>query len=75
MGILMDLDKHAFEFQLLDKVPFGLCILDEQYRVLSWNQTLVDWTGIKKKEILGKSLVNRFPHLNEDRYLKRLRAF
>ena len=70
----MDLDKHALEFQLLDKVPFGICILDEQYCVLSWNQTLIDWTGIKKKEILGESLINRFPRLKEDRYLKRLKA-
>jgi two-component system sensor histidine kinase/response regulator len=74
MGILMDLEKHAFEFQLLDKVPFGVCVVDENYLIISWNQTLADWTGIKKKEIIGKSLINRFPHLKEDRYIKRLNS-
>ncbi|MBN2419378.1 MAG: response regulator, partial [Deltaproteobacteria bacterium] len=74
MEILMNLDKFPLEFRLLDKVPFGICILDDKYRVLSWNQTLVDWTGIKKKEILGKPIINMFPHLKEDRYLKRLEA-
>lgn len=70
----MDLEKHAFEFQLLDKVPFGVCVVDENYLIISWNQTLADWTGIKKKEIIGKSLINRFPHLKEDRYIKRLNS-
>ena len=68
----MDLEKHSLELKLLDKVPFGVCVVAEDYQILFWNQTLADWTGVKKKEVSGKSLINRYPHLKEDRYIKRL---
>ncbi len=68
----MQFENHTFELNLLDKIPFGLCVVDKNYIVAFWNQILVDWTGIAKKTIEGDNILNRFPHLKEERYLRRL---
>lgn len=50
----------------LDDVPMGLCVLDEDLTVLVWNALLEEWTGISKKEILGKPIDEFFPHLGKN---------
>ncbi|HTN00308.1 MAG TPA: ATP-binding protein [Planctomycetaceae bacterium] len=57
---------------LLDHVPVGLCLIDEALTVVGWNRALVEWTGISEREIRGRRLSDRLPHLAEPRYLTRI---
>jgi PAS domain S-box-containing protein len=65
-------NDFSFEFSLLDQVPFGVCIVEKGYTVVFWNRILEEWTGIPHADICGTPLVERFTHLAENRYLKRL---
>ena len=64
----------SFESSLLDQVPFGVCIVEKCYTVVFWNRILEEWSGIAHGDICGTSLLERFPHLTENRYLRRLDA-
>lgn len=55
-----------------DYIPIGICILDKSYKVLYWNLALEGWTGISKSDIIGYSLIDKFPHLNEPRFKVRI---
>ncbi|UCF98126.1 MAG: response regulator [Spirochaetaceae bacterium] len=62
------------ELALLHQVPFGVCVVDQNYEVVLWNRRLEEWTGKLQNEMLGRSLQERFPHLKDKRYLRRLEA-
>ncbi|NCC25390.1 MAG: PAS domain-containing hybrid sensor histidine kinase/response regulator [Deltaproteobacteria bacterium] len=62
------------DFQALDAMPVGVCILDGEYRVRFWNHCLSAWTGIPSAEIEGVDLRERFPNLDEPRYRGRLES-
>ncbi len=61
------------KFGLLDNFPLGLFVLREDFVVLFWNSLLEGWTGIPRKKIVGTSLISHFPHLNEPKYVDRIR--
>jgi signal transduction histidine kinase len=50
---------------LLDQIPFGLILLQKDLSIRFWNKILVDWTGIKKEDIIGKNLLDQYPQLNQ----------
>lgn len=64
----------SFQQSLLDQVPFGVCIVEKDYRIVFWNRILEDWTGIARDEILGDILTKRFPLLSENRFIRRINA-
>ncbi|MCP5053775.1 MAG: response regulator [bacterium] len=66
------LSKQGFLFEVFDSVPHGICLVDEQYTLALWNRVLEEWTGIKRERIVGKCLLDFFPHLKENRYKKRM---
>lgn len=69
----MNIIKQAHEkFSLLDKLPLGAFVLQSDYIVLFWNCCLEEWTKISRYKILGNSLYEYFPHLNQPRYTSRL---
>lgn len=47
--------KH-FQNEILDKAPIGACLINNQKKVLAWNQQFASVTGVKAKDIVGKSL-------------------
>ena len=59
-------------FDLLDHVPQGLVVLDRELHVLFWNACMEDWTGVSRGEILSHDIRDRYPHLGEPRYMRRL---
>lgn len=61
------------KFGLLDNLPLGVCVLREDFIVLFWNSLLESWTGIPKGKIVGTNLTAHFPHLNEPKYVNRIR--
>jgi two-component system, cell cycle sensor histidine kinase and response regulator CckA len=65
-------EAAAKEFDMLDYVPIGMCVLRQDYIVLFWNNCLEEWTGIHRDKILGTNIITHFPHLNTPKYRSRL---
>ena len=63
--------KVTTQFNLLDYVPFGLCLLRQDFFVLFWNCCLENWTKIPRDDIIGQNLLDFFPHLKQPKYLSR----
>ena len=61
-------------FGIFDHVPLGVFVLRSDFTVLSWNRRLEEWTGIKRSEILGSNICDRYQHLKEKKYTGRLRG-
>ncbi|MEA5506313.1 ATP-binding protein [Halotia wernerae UHCC 0503] len=69
----MNIIEHTQEkFSLLDQIPLGAFVLQSNYIVLFWNCCLEQWTKISRDKILGTSIHEYFPHLNQRRYASRL---
>jgi signal transduction histidine kinase/CheY-like chemotaxis protein len=60
------------KFSLLDQIPLGAFVIHHDRTVLFWNCCLEEWTKIPKNKILGSSIYEYFPHLNQPRYASRL---
>jgi PAS domain-containing protein len=50
-------------FDLLDRIPVGMAVLDDDYAVLWWNRQLATWTGIDADQVKGTCLGGRIPQL------------
>lgn len=64
--------RAAARYAILDHSPSGHLVLRHDYTVLFWNRSLELWTGIPRQEIIGRSILERYPHLGEPRYSGRL---
>jgi len=61
-------------FTVLDKVPLGVLVLDQQYRVLFWNECLENWTGILRRDTLGRDARQAFPEFNRPSVSRRVES-
>ncbi|MEH1873441.1 hybrid sensor histidine kinase/response regulator [Nostoc sp.] len=69
----MNIIEQAQEkFSLLDKIPLGAFVLQSDYIVIFWNCCLEEWTKIPRNKMLGNSIHEYYPHLNQPRYANRL---
>ncbi|MBM2816809.1 MAG: histidine kinase [Ignavibacteria bacterium] len=66
----INFDKIQFEY--LNHVPTGILIIDSDYRVVFWNNTVSEWTNISCNNIVGESLFVFFPQLLEKNYKDRI---
>ncbi len=57
---------------LLDFIPVGVCVLQEDFTVIFWNQCLENWTKISREQILNQKIEQFFPHLTEPKYRIRI---
>lgn len=55
-------------FMLYDYVPIGICIVENTYTIKYWNLCLEGWTGINRETIIGKNLLEIFPHLEDPKF-------
>jgi len=57
-------------------VPFGIFTTDPQFRITSWNEWLVNHSGLAPEEVLGRRIYEVYPelpkHRNQDRYERAL---
>ncbi|HEY8895458.1 MAG TPA: ATP-binding protein [Niastella sp.] len=54
-------------FELLNDSSIDrVMAIDEEWKVIAWNKTAAQITGIEKKDIIGKRLLEIFPQLAED---------
>lgn len=58
---------------VLDGLQIGCCLLDNDLRILGWNETLVRWTGFARAAVLGRLIGDVFPHVLQPRLYTRLR--
>lgn len=61
-------------FELLNHLPIGSCIINEDYVVLFWNNYLENSSKISKSEIVGSKLNDFFPHFSNELYISRLES-
>ncbi|TAF54165.1 MAG: PAS domain-containing protein [Oscillatoriales cyanobacterium] len=71
--MLEQIEQAQQRFNVLDRVPIGLCVIARDFTVLFWNRTLEQWTKLLKKEIIGTNLKTHFPQLEEPKYQTRLK--
>lgn len=60
--------------QIADMVNMGLVVLDKDLKVLFWNRWMALHSDIDPEQIVGKSLFDFFPNLNEAKFLRSCRA-
>lgn len=65
-------DKGHSNFELLDHLPFGSCVLDKDHIVLFWNDFIEHLTEVPKEAIVGFKLNKFFPHFGNKLYVNRL---
>ncbi len=69
---MLCIEEAARHFAILDHVPSGHFILRHDFVVLYWNRSLESWTGIPREQIVGASILDRFPHLTSPKYVNRI---
>lgn len=57
--------EYEIDFSLYDFVPIGICVIDEDYKILCWNRCLCGWTGMEHDSTIGKNLIDIYPHLKD----------
>ena len=65
-------EQSESRFDVLDKVPVGVLVLDPQYRILFWNECLENWTGVLSRVLLGTDARERFPSIGNSGFSKRI---
>lgn len=59
-------------FELFDYIYDGICVINSEYRVLYWNSSMENYTGIDRKDILDMYLTDRYPEFNHPKYRLRI---
>ena len=63
-------DKDA---AILDLLPVGAMVVDSDLKIVRWNRTLVEWTGIPVADAEGTTLTRQFGNLSNSYYERRLK--
>jgi len=72
--MLEDLSLLITSYTLLDHMPMGVCVLNDEFEVIYWNNCLETWTGISRSRITGSTIGSYFPHFEEPKYAKRIQS-
>ncbi len=67
-----DIEGELREFSAFDQVALGVFVLDHDFKVLFWNRTLEEWTGLNKGKIVGANVNEYFPEFKKPQYLHRI---
>ncbi|MFM0322047.1 sensor domain-containing diguanylate cyclase [Caballeronia glebae] len=59
----MDELRHALSELVIERVGFGIFVLDRDLNVLMWNRFMQDHSGRTAEQVIGKSLFASFPEL------------
>jgi diguanylate cyclase (GGDEF)-like protein/PAS domain S-box-containing protein len=62
------------DLSILDRIPIGVFLVDHAFTILSWNKCLAGWTGRESSDMVGKNLLEEFPHLDNQQYRARVRS-
>ena len=59
----MGIDNIQTLYNILNHINIGMTVLDEQNRVVVWNQFMAKHSGIEEADLLGKNLFDVFSYL------------
>ncbi|SAL61212.1 GGDEF domain-containing protein [Caballeronia arvi] len=59
----MDELRHALSELVIERVGFGIFVLDRDLNVLMWNRFMQDHSGKTAEQVIGKSIFASFPEL------------
>ncbi|SPB18432.1 GGDEF domain-containing protein [Caballeronia novacaledonica] len=59
----MDELRHALSELVIERVGFGIFVLDRDLNVLMWNRFMQDHSGRTAEQVIGKSIFASFPEL------------
>ncbi len=59
-------------FHLLDNVPIGACVIDNNYNIIFWNRCIEVWTKIPKEQAIGVPLDQVINHFKKKKYKSRI---
>ncbi len=62
------------QFALLDQIPIGALVVQENWHVIFWNSCLEEWTGIAREKICGVDLRQVFPELQKSFLPERIKS-
>jgi PAS domain S-box-containing protein len=65
---------HSVASWLQAIAPYGILTTDRSLRIQTWNQWLVSHSGLSAAEVVGRSLVELFPDLEQRRLLSRFES-
>lgn len=71
-SVMNELETAVHRFAILDHSPIGQMVLREDMVVVFWNRCLESWTGVTRDQLLGKSILDHYPHLSDPKYAGRL---
>jgi PAS domain S-box-containing protein len=70
--MMSHINEDINQFYLLDHMPVGVCVLQQDLSVLYWNKCLETWTQRPKEKLIGQFIYQSYPHLFQPGYLDRL---
>ena len=59
-------------FYVLDNISLGVCVVKKDFTVVFWNKRIEEWTGVKREDMEGLNLAEKYPRLKEKRYVERI---
>jgi two-component system sensor histidine kinase/response regulator len=65
-------DNSESRFDVLDKVPMGVLVLDPRYSVVFWNECLENWTGLLRGPLLRSDVRLHFPQIAKPAFSRRI---
>lgn len=64
--------KTSWIEDVLKSSPIGVFMITRTYNVVFWNDVMVDYTGVRRDDIVGRDLRERFPRFGESKYADRI---
>ncbi|UUX93669.1 PAS domain-containing sensor histidine kinase [Methanoplanus endosymbiosus] len=61
-------------FRITENFPIGICLIDRNFRIIYRNKILERWSANKNSEIIGRSILECYPHLKDALYLDRIKS-
>ncbi|EHQ35031.1 PAS domain-containing sensor histidine kinase [Methanoplanus limicola] len=61
-------------FRITENFPIGICLIDHNFVVVYRNKILEKWSGNTNSEIIGRSILECYPHLKDALYLERIKS-
>ncbi len=60
-------DRERYIAEILESLRDGVVVLDQRRRITGWNRAMVERFGLRREEVLGRSIFDVFPSFREKR--------
>ena len=64
--VMEELSRQHWLHDLLSSVEVGIVVLDRDFKVEVWNQFMENHSNLRPSQIVGKSLFEHFPEIEQD---------